>query len=97
MAAGMDIPTLVAAYLALANLIAFFAFAFDKGRAIAGGRRVPERRLLAFAALGGSPGALLARRVLRHKTRKQPFVDRLRWIVTIQVGMVAGLIWAAWA
>ncbi|TDW62779.1 uncharacterized membrane protein YsdA (DUF1294 family) [Novosphingobium sp. PhB55] len=93
----MDIPTLVAAYLALANLIAFFAFAFDKGRAIAGGRRVPERRLLAFAALGGSPGALLARRVLRHKTRKQPFVDRLRWIVTIQVGMVAGLIWAAWA
>jgi len=97
MAAGMDIPTLVAAYLALANLIAFFAFAFDKGRAIAGGRRVPERRLLAFAALGGSPGALLARRVLRHKTRKQPFVDRLRWIVTVQVGVVAGLIWAAWA
>lgn len=97
MAAGMDFPTLVAAYLALANLIAFFAFAFDKGRAIAGGRRVPERRLLAFAALGGSPGALLARRVLRHKTRKQPFVDRLRWIVTVQVGMVAGLIWAAWA
>ncbi|MGO4168017.1 DUF1294 domain-containing protein [Novosphingobium sp. YAF33] len=93
----MDIPTLVAAYLALANLIAFFAFAFDKGRAIAGGRRVPERRLLAFAALGGSPGALLARRVLRHKTRKQPFVDRLRWIVTVQVGVVAGLIWAAWA
>jgi uncharacterized membrane protein YsdA (DUF1294 family) len=97
MAAGMDIPTLVAAYLALANLIAFFAFAFDKGRAIAGGRRVPERRLLAFAALGGSPGALLARRVLRHKTRKQPFVDRLRWIVTVQAGVVAGLIWAAWA
>jgi uncharacterized membrane protein YsdA (DUF1294 family) len=97
MAVGMDIPTLAAAYLALANLIAFFAFAFDKGRAIAGGRRVPERRLLAFAALGGSPGALLARRVLRHKTRKQPFVDRLRWIVTVQVGVVAGLIWAAWA
>jgi uncharacterized membrane protein YsdA (DUF1294 family) len=90
----MTTNALLAGYLGLVNLTAFFAFAFDKGRAIAGGRRVPERRLLTFAAIGGSPGALLGRHVLRHKTRKQPFVNRLRAIVAVQAIGLAGLAWA---
>lgn len=90
----MDKPTLLAAYLGIVNAAAFFAMAFDKGRAMAGGRRVPERRLLAFAAAGGSPGALLARHVLRHKTRKKPFVNRLRAIVAVQVLGLGVLLWS---
>lgn len=89
----MDMSALLALYLGIVNAAAFFAMAFDKGRAMAGGRRVPERRLLTYAAVGGSPGALLARHVLRHKTRKQPFVNRLRAIVAVQAVGLGALVW----
>ncbi|KPH65960.1 DUF1294 domain-containing protein [Novosphingobium sp. ST904] len=89
----MDKADLAGLYFGAVNFIAFVAFAFDKERAIRGGRRVPESKLLTYAAIGGSPGALIARRMLRHKTRKQPFVNRLRLIVGVQVAaLVAGLL-----
>lgn len=71
--------------LALVNLLTWTAFALDKRSAIRGGRRVPERSLLWLAALGGSPAALVARQMLRHKTRKQPFGAVLLAIVCLQV------------
>lgn len=64
----------------------------DKQRAIAGDRRIPEVNLLGLALIGGSPGALLARRWFRHKTRKEPFSTRLLLIVAIQVGLLVGLV-----
>lgn len=66
----------------LANLLAFSLFAIDKARARAGGRRIPERTLL-LAALVGGLGAALGQRLLRHKTRKQPFAA---WL-----GLILGL------
>ncbi|MDP2212315.1 DUF1294 domain-containing protein [Phenylobacterium sp.] len=71
-------------YLAALNLATFALFALDKRRAIAGGRRIPERTLLGLAALGGSAGALCAQQGLRHKTRKQPFGAQLVGIVGAQ-------------
>ncbi|WP_416221842.1 DUF1294 domain-containing protein [Sphingomonas sp. S1-29] len=59
----------------------------DKQRAIEGLRRIPENDLLGLALIGGSPGALLARQLFRHKTRKQPFSTYLLLIVMIQVGI----------
>ncbi|TPG43210.1 DUF1294 domain-containing protein [Sphingomonas koreensis] len=59
----------------------------DKQRAIAGERRIPEADLL----LGGSPGALLARRWFGHKTRKQPFSTHLLLTVAVQIGASLGL------
>ena len=72
--------TLILAGLALVNLIAFAAFARDKRKAIKAARRISERRLLFWAAIGGWPGAKLAQRWLRHKTYKQPFGRQLNTI-----------------
>lgn len=83
-------------YLAVLNLATFVIFGFDKAAAAdkvnRGRSRVPERALLTLAALGGSPGALLARPVFRHKTRKQPFSAWLTLIMFVQAAaVVAGL------
>ena len=85
----------VAVALAVLNLATFLIFGWDKRAAAERRARVPERTLLTLAALGGSLGALLARPVFRHKTRKQPFGAWLTLIVFVQaVAIVAGL--AAW-
>ena len=62
----------------------------DKQRAIAGQRRFSEADLLVLALIGGSPGALLARRLFRHKTRKQPFSTQLFVIIALQIGLLVG-------
>jgi uncharacterized membrane protein YsdA (DUF1294 family) len=78
----------VAVFLAVINLATFVIFGLDKAAAADKRSRVPERALLTLAALGGSPGALLARPVFRHKTRKQPFSAWLTLIVFAQVAAV---------
>lgn len=80
---------LFALYLVAMNVAAFTAFALDKRAAARGGWRVPERRLLGIAALGGSPAALLARAVLRHKTRKASFSAALWGIMAAQAAALA--------
>lgn len=62
----------LAGYL-LVSAITFMAYAADKSAARQGRWRVPEASLHLLALLGGWPGALLAQRMFRHKTRKQPF------------------------
>jgi len=84
------LPIAVPAFL-LVNLWTMLRFWQDKQRALAGERRIPESDLLALALIGGSPGALLACKLFRHKTRKQPFTTRLLVIVALQLGAVIGL------
>ncbi|MGN6063614.1 MULTISPECIES: DUF1294 domain-containing protein [Brevundimonas] len=62
---------LILLLLLTGNLIAFSLFWFDKEQARAGRRRMSERSLLLAVAYG--LGAWLGQRILRHKTRKQPF------------------------
>ena len=64
--------TLLAAY-GLFSGVAFLMYGADKSAAEQGRWRTSESTLHAIALVGGWPGALVARRVFRHKTTKQPF------------------------
>lgn len=70
---GWPLPLLAGAgYLAM-SLLCFAFYAADKAAARAGSRRVRERTLHLLALSGGWPGAVLAQRLLRHKSVKTPF------------------------
>nr|WP_170329485.1 DUF1294 domain-containing protein [Ruegeria arenilitoris] len=75
-------------YLWAINVLTLLAFAWDKARARRRKGRVPERRLLWLAALGGSPCALLGRWIFRHKTRKRGFSIRLFVILGVQMSLI---------
>ncbi|EEE36178.1 hypothetical protein RKLH11_11 [Rhodobacteraceae bacterium KLH11] len=74
-------------YVWAINLLTLLAFGWDKMNARRKRRRVPEKRLLWLAMLGGSPAALLGRWIFGHKTRKRGFSIWLYSIVGIQVGL----------
>lgn len=86
---------ILAAALALliVNLWTMWRFRDDKRRAMRGLRRISEADLLVLALIGGTPGAFLARRWFRHKTRKQPFSGMLWLILIVQAGALAGFAW----
>lgn len=76
----MQLEYILPIYFAAINAVTFFMFWLDKRRSRHGAWRIPEYRLLSFAMLGGSLGALLAQQIFRHKTTKQPF---RRWLLAI--------------
>lgn len=87
----MPVLPLASLLLLTVNGLTVLRFWQDKGRARRGEWRVPEADLLWLALLGGSPGALVARCVFRHKTRKEPFSTRLLLIVVVQIVVASGL------
>ena len=60
-------------YLIIINVFTFFLYGFDKYKARKGAWRIPESRLLFFAAIGGSAGALIGMFVWHHKTKHAKF------------------------
>lgn len=72
----------VLAVYALASLAAFVAYWADKRAAQAGRARVRERTLHIYELLGGWPGAFLAQRLLRHKTRDVSF-QAVYWLIVL--------------
>lgn len=87
----MSVLTIAICALTLINSWTIFRFWQDKQRARAGQRRIPEADLLGLAIIGGSPGALIARHMFRHKTRKEPFSTQLFVILALQLGALIGL------
>ncbi len=83
-----------ALFIGVMSLGAFLLFGWDKFCAIRSMRRIPENTLLWAALWGGSPGAVLGQQLFRHKTRKEPFRSRLRWILAGQVALAAAI--AVW-
>ena len=65
-------------------------YAFDKSAAMNNRWRTPENTLHLFSLLGGWPGALVAQRLFRHKSRKTEFLASFWITVIINIGLVIG-------
>lgn len=77
---------------AVMSAIAFIAYASDKKKAKKGAWRIPEKVLLLLGFLGGSVGALLAMKCLRHKT-KHWYFWAVNWAGFVwQIGLLVWLI-----
>jgi len=63
---------IIAVLYFIANGYAFLLFAYDKRKAARTEWRIPERTLLASAAIGPA-GAFVAMNLFRHKTQKLTF------------------------
>lgn len=83
----------LAAYLLVVNLLAFCAFGRDKRLALQGRHRVPEARLLLYAALGGALGAWLGMRRFHHKTRKWRFRLLVPLFFLLHLALAVLVIW----
>ena len=68
-----ELPVALLAAYGLFSGVAFLMYGADKSAAAQGRWRTSESTLHTIALMGGWPGALVARRVFRHKTTKQPF------------------------
>ena len=82
---------LLAVLCALMSLLLFCLMGFDKRAAKTGARRVPERRLFAFAVFGGGAGGLLGMYFFRHKTRHWYFVLGFWGLALLQLGALGWL------
>ena len=69
-------------FIAALSLLTFVVYYADKQAAFRSGRRTPENTLHLLAFLGGWPGAFLAQRIFRHKSRKAGF-QVVFWITVI--------------
>jgi uncharacterized membrane protein YsdA (DUF1294 family) len=76
-------------WLIAANLIAFVLMIVDKQRAERGDWRISEGTLLGWAMLGGAIGTFSASRLIRHKTRKQPFAGTMHILFGVEIVLLA--------
>lgn len=79
------------ALLGATNVVTFAVYFYDKSVAGGSAARVPEAALHLLAAVGGSPAALAAQQVLRHKTAKRPF-QILFWSIVGGQILILGLL-----
>ena len=77
-------------YLIATNVVTFLFYGYDKWIAGSSFTRLPEKVLHGLAVLGGSPAALIAQKLFRHKTIKKSFQIVYWLIVVIQI---VGLVW----
>jgi len=93
---GRWVGVAVLALLLLLNGVTIVAYALDKRAARRRAPRIPERTLLALGLLGGWPGAVVAQRSLRHKTRKASFRHAFALTVVLNVAVVAVVAMLVW-
>ena len=76
---------IVMLYLILINALAFILMLVDKHKAQHHLWRIPEFVLLSVAAIGGSLGAFIAMKLVRHKTRHLIFAAGIPIMLVIHI------------
>lgn len=75
-------------YLSAINVVTFVLFGLDKYNARKGNRRIREVTLMAMAALGGSVGAWMGKRLWHHKTKHRKFRYGIPLILLLQIALI---------
>ena len=91
---GGHLPLAIVGLYAGASLLAFVMYARDKAAAQGGRWRTAENALHMVALFGGWPGALVAQRMLRHKSSKASFQTMFWATVLINCGVLGWLLTA---
>jgi uncharacterized membrane protein YsdA (DUF1294 family) len=76
---------LIAIYIVIINIVAFFYYGIDKIKSTINSRRISEKMLFLVALLGGSAGAIAGMAYFRHKTKKVSFQAGLAIILAVQI------------
>ncbi len=84
---------IAAVYYIVINFAAFVIYGADKFFAKKKKRRVPEKRLIGIAFLGGAFGALLGMYLFRHKTRHAKFRALIPLSAVLHTAIVAAVFW----
>ncbi|RXT05680.1 DUF1294 domain-containing protein [Ammoniphilus sp. CFH 90114] len=79
-------------YVLLINLLTYFLYAQDKGRARKKEWRTPESRLLVFASIGGAFGAWRGMKDYYHKINKTRFRVLIPLFLALQLGVLIYLV-----
>jgi uncharacterized membrane protein YsdA (DUF1294 family) len=98
------LPWIASVVYLSASAVTVVAYAFDKSAAMNGQWRTQESTLHLLALVGGWPGAWIAQRLFRHKTRKSSFmaafvvsvllnVTALAWVIIEPHGPLGELLW----
>lgn len=82
---SIDVWAGIAGWYVFASVVAFCLYALDKRAAVKGRWRTKEATLQTAALVGGWPGALVAQRLLHHKSRKTSFQVVFWLIVALHV------------
>jgi len=85
-----QLPFVVLGLYLVASVISYFVYAHDKAAAKRSEWRTPETTLHILSLLGGWPGAFVAQKRLRHKSKKESF--QIVFWATVVVNCV-GLGW----
>ena len=86
--AGRLPPVIIGIY-GVVSIVTSLLYWLDKSAARRGAWRMQERSLLLIGLVGGWPGAVVAQRILRHKTRKQSF-QLAFWVTAMLNSIVLG-------
>jgi uncharacterized membrane protein YsdA (DUF1294 family)/cold shock CspA family protein len=86
------LPALILGLYLGISAIVFITYWLDKSAARNNQRRTPEIRLHVLALAGGWPGALLAQKILRHKSKKESFQAAFKFTVAVNCGVLGWLL-----
>ena len=79
-------------YLIGINVLTFLLYGIDKAKAKRGAWRIAEKVLLGIGILGGALGALAGMKLFRHKTRHWYFIAINTAALTVQIILLAWLV-----